>query len=404
MNALLHWLSPAGFMPHGYCYLWRPDVLWLNVGSDGVIAASYYAIPLAIGYFVQHRRQVLPYWWVPALFAAFICLCGTTHVLGMWVVWHGDYVAEGLVKLATAVASALTAVMIFRVLPQAMALRTPIELQHEVDARTAELREVNGRLRREIAERQRLEQELNRTVGELEASNRRKDRFLATLAHELRNPLAPIRTGVQILRRCAPQEDVLQRTTQMMERQMGHLVRLVDDLLDVSRIMTGKINLRFENVPVAEVMHAALESVGEAVRQKQLAVTLDLDPRAVVLGDRDRLTEICANLLANAAKFTAEGGAIGVSVRREAQELVVRVRDSGLGIPPEALESIFEMFSQLRPAGYEHGGLGVGLALVRELVLMHGGQVTAHSEGAGCGSEFVVRLPLAEAPSAAISQ
>ncbi len=404
MDHLSGWLSPAGFMPHGYCYLWRPDVLWLNVGSDGLIAASYYAIPLAIGYFVQHRRQVLPYWWVPALFAAFICLCGTTHLLGIWVVWHPDYVVEGLVKLATAIASALTAVMIFRALPQAMALRTPIELQQEVDARTAELLDVNARLRREITERQRLEQELNRTVGELEASNRRKDRFLATLAHELRNPLAPIRSGVQIVRRCAPQEEVLQRTTQMMERQMGHLVRLVDDLLDVSRIMTGKVNLRFEHVPVAEVVHTALESVGDALKAKQLEVTLDLEPRAVVLGDRDRLTEIFANLLSNAAKFTAEGGAIGVSLRREAHELVVRVRDSGIGIPPEALESIFEMFSQLRPAGYEHGGLGVGLALVRELVLRHGGQVAAYSEGAGSGSEFVVRLPLTEAPSAAISR
>jgi PAS domain S-box-containing protein len=153
MSTLQDWLLPQNFLPHGHCYLWRWDVLSLHVSSDAMIAASYYAIPIALGYFVRRRRAVLPYWWLPALFALFIFLCGTTHVLNIWTVWHPDYVIDGLVKLATALASAGTAVLVFASLRRALALRTPIELQAEVDARTADLRDANERLRREVAAR-----------------------------------------------------------------------------------------------------------------------------------------------------------------------------------------------------------------------------------------------------------
>src|SRR5579863_5872569 len=160
MSTLHDWLLPGNFMPHGHCYLWRPDVLWLHVGSDALIAASYYAIPIALAYFVRQRRAVLPYWWVPALFATFIFLCGTTHLMNIWTVWTPDYITEGLLKLATGVASAATAVVLFTALPQALALRTAIELQGDVDARMAELVGVNARLREEIAARERTEQAL----------------------------------------------------------------------------------------------------------------------------------------------------------------------------------------------------------------------------------------------------
>jgi PAS domain S-box-containing protein len=160
MHALRDWLLPSGFMPHGMCYLWRPDVLWLNVVSDGVIAASYFAIPLAIMHFVRRRHAVLPYWWIPALFAAFISLCGTTHVLGAWVVWHPDYVIDGLVKSVTAVVSAGTAFAVYLLLPQAMALRTPVELQQEVNQQIAELQAVTARLRQEIEARERADSAL----------------------------------------------------------------------------------------------------------------------------------------------------------------------------------------------------------------------------------------------------
>jgi PAS domain-containing protein len=155
MNMLRDWLLDSrAFMPHGMCYMWQPDVLWLNVGSDLLIGASYFTILAVLYYFVRERRAELPYWWIPALFAAFIFLCGATHFFDVWTVWNPDYRLEGLVKLATGIVSATTAVALVRVMPQAMTLRTPVQLQQEIDTATAELAMVNAQLRREIAARE----------------------------------------------------------------------------------------------------------------------------------------------------------------------------------------------------------------------------------------------------------
>ncbi len=652
MPTSFDWSSlPADFMPHGHCYLWRPDVLWLHVGSDALIAGSYYAIPIALAYFVRRRHAVLPYWWVPALFAAFIFLCGTTHLMNIWTVWNPDYRVDGLIKLATGIVSASTAFVVFAALPQALALRTPIELQSEVDQRTAQLVSANERLLNEIeahkrtesalresearfratfenaavgiahvapdgrwlqvnavlcaltgysreellartfgdithpgdlqkdlslaasllegeidhyalekryvrkdgrsvwalltvslvrtpggepayfisvvdditdrkrteaaleeeelrvrlalqasraatwfidytqeaaeyfdsrgreiagldpqkshfragtfcdllhpddrsrmqrafqethtlsgpgpsmeyrilrpdgetvwlqgsgivqrdteghglrfigvsidiTERRRLETELRRTIESLAEADRRKDEFLATLAHELRNPLAPIANGVQILKLTLSRDEVQRRTTGMMERQVRHLVRLVDDLLDVSRITRGKAVLRLETLTLQGVVAGALESSWTGRESARLELELDLAAEPVrVEGDLDRLTQVFSNIISNASKYTPDGGKVRISVRREGDEAVVSVKDTGIGIPPESLERVFEMFSQLREPDSADGGLGIGLALVRQLVRLHGGSVTAHSEGTGRGSEFIVRLP-----------
>ncbi|MDB6105607.1 MAG: sensor hybrid histidine kinase, partial [Gammaproteobacteria bacterium] len=245
MRVLFDWLRPANFMPHGHCYLWRPDMLWLHVGSDTLIALSYYAIPVALAYFVRRRRAVLPYWWVPALFAMFIFLCGTTHVMNIWTVWNPDYVTDGLVKLATGLVSAATAVLVFVTLPHALELRTPIELQREVDSQTAELLAVNARLQQ--------------ALEKLAEADQRKNQFLATLAHELRNPLAPISNGLQVMQISAGTDGTLMPVTLMMERQMKHLVRLVDDLLDSSRITRGKVSLRKERLSLQPLLKGAIE-------------------------------------------------------------------------------------------------------------------------------------------------
>jgi PAS domain S-box-containing protein len=659
MRTLLDWFRlPADFMPHGHCYLWRPDVLWLHVVSDALIAGSYYAIPIALAYFVRRRRAVLPYWWVPALFAAFIFLCGTTHLMNIWTVWNPDYRLDGLIKLATGLVSASTTWVVFGALPQALALRTPIELQSEVDQRTSELIAANDRLLTEIeahkrteaalrasearfratfenaavgiahvssdgrwlqvnavlcaltgysreellaltfgdithpadiekdlklaaslldgeiddyelekryirkdggivwalltvslvrdtdgkpsyfisvvdditdrkrteealqenelrvrlaleasraatwhidytreatehfdargrelagldplqtqwragtfcellhpedrarmqiaaqethavsgpgpameyrilrpngetvwlqgagivqrsvdgqplrfigvsidiTDRRRLEMELRRTIQRLAEADRRKDEFLATLAHELRNPLAPIANGVQILKRIASPDPLHQRTAEMMERQTRHLVRLVDDLLDVSRITRGKVVLRVETVTLQAVLQGALESSWTARESARLELEVDLPSEPVrVEGDRDRLTQVFSNIISNAAKYTPDGGRVRLSVRQEGDEAIVSVKDTGVGIPADALELVFEMFSQLRGSNTGDGGLGIGLALVRQLVRLHGGSVEARSEGPGHGSEFIVRLP-AKSPATA---
>src|SRR6266850_73066 len=388
-------------MPHGHCYLWRPDVLWLHVGSDTLIALSYYAIPVALAYFVRRRRAVLPYWWVPALFAMFIFLCGTTHVMNIWTVWNPDYVADGLVKLATGLASAATAVLVFAVLPQALQLRTPIELQGEVDNQTAELLAVNARLRDEIAARARTETALRESEVRLIDANQRKNQFLATLAHELRNPLAPISNGLQVIQMSAGTDPTLKPVTLMMERQMKHLVRLVDDLLDISRITRGKVSLRTERLSLQPLLKGAIEMSWTPTEAERLELIVEMAEVSVdVEGDRDRLTQVFSNILSNAAKYTNGPGKVWLSLRREGRQAVVRIQDTGVGIPPEALEHVFEMFSQLSPAGLAERGLGIGLALVRELVELHGGQVEARSEGDNLGSEFIVRLPALEANAA----
>jgi signal transduction histidine kinase/ActR/RegA family two-component response regulator len=383
MRVLFDWLRPANFMPHGHCYLWRPDVLWLHVGSDTLIALSYYAIPVALAYFVRRRRAVLPYWWMPALFAMFIFLCGTTHVMNIWTVWNPDYVPDGLIKLATGLASAATAVLVFATMPQALALRTPIELQREVDAQTAELLAVNTRL--ELA------------LARLAEADQRKNRFLATLAHELRNPLAPISNGLQVLQMSAGTDPTVMPVTLMMERQMKHLVRLVDDLLDISRITRGKVSLRKERLQLKPLLQGAIEMSWTPAEAERLALSVDMAEAPIeVEGDRDRLTQVFSNILSNAAKYTTGSGKVWLSLRCEDGQAVVRIKDTGVGIPPEALEHVFEMFSQLSPAGLAERGLGIGLALVRELVGLHGGQVEARSHGRDRGSEFIVRLPALE--------
>lgn len=399
MSTLFHWSLPVQFMPHGHCYLWLPDILWLHVGSDALIAGSYYAIPIALAYFVRERRAVLPYWWVPALFATFIFLCGTTHVMNIWTVWNPDYRVDGLLKLATGIASAATAIVVFGAMPQALALRTPIELQAEVDARTAELTAVNTRLLEEVEAHKRTTSTLRETIQRLADTDRRKDEFLATLAHELRNPLAPIANGVQIMRMTLT-DGKLRRTTDMMDRQVRHLVRLVDDLLDISRITRGKAVVRMETLALQEVITGALESSWTAADSNRLGLDVEMPEEPLrVEGDLDRLTQVFSNIISNAAKYTPEGGKVNVRLFREGTDVVVSVKDSGVGIPPESLDLVFEMFSQLRSNTHGEPGLGIGLALVRQLVRLHGGTVEARSEGAGRGSEFIVRLPAKDSPA-----
>jgi PAS domain S-box-containing protein len=234
-------------------------------------------------------------------------------------------------------------------------------------------------------------------------ADRRKDEFLAILAHELRNPLAPIRNSLHILRLTSQHDPTAQRVGEMMERQVNHMVRLVDDLLEVSRITRGKIELRKELVEVAAIVRGAVEISRPLIEGAGHQLALAIPPEPLTLeGDAVRLTQVVANLLNNAAKYTDPGGQIWLTVRREGNRIAVAVRDTGTGIPPAMLPRVFELFTQIdRQAHRTQGGLGIGLTLVKSLVEMHGGSVQAHSEGAGRGSEFVIRLPLAAAPKSA---
>jgi PAS domain S-box-containing protein len=252
-----------------------------------------------------------------------------------------------------------------------------------------------------LDELKRAEEALQRANTELVEGARRKDEFLATLAHELRNPLAPIANAVELLGVQAGAGPVFEAARGIVERQLRHMVRLVDDLLDVSRITSGKLMLRRERVALAAVIEQALETARPHVRGHEFTVSLPSEP-VWLQADPVRLAQVFSNLLNNACKYTPGGGRIRLSAEREGGSVVVRVRDSGIGIAAQHLPHVFDMFSQAVPAlERSQGGLGIGLALAQALVRLHGGSIEAKSEGSGRGSEFAVTLPdLGEAPAA----
>jgi PAS domain S-box-containing protein len=248
----------------------------------------------------------------------------------------------------------------------------------------------------DLAHRAAVAIENTRLYQALREADQRKDEFLATLAHELRNPLAPIRNSLQILRMPRVDAKTIDRLRDMLERQVHHLVRLVDDLLDVSRVMRGKIELRRERVELATVVASAVETVQPLLDSQGHQLRINIPSESLPLGaDPVRLTQVVTNLLTNAAKYTEQGGRIELTAERAGNMAVLRIRDTGIGIAPHMLPRIFELFVQVDTGtSRSQGGLGIGLTLVKNLVEMHNGTVQAHSEGLGKGSEFTVRLPL----------
>lgn len=255
-------------------------------------------------------------------------------------------------------------------------------------------RERQYQVRAYLSERERVEVALR-------DADRRKDEFLATLAHELRNPLAPIRNSLHILRLTGSNDPAAEQVCDMMERQVGHLLRLVDDLMEVSRITRGKVELRREPLELAAVIRSAVEASRPMMDESehQLAISLPTEP-LILNGDPVRLSQVFGNLLNNSSKYMRQGGQIWLNARRDGGQVVISVRDTGIGISAEVLPHVFEMFTQAdRSKRQAQGGLGIGLTLVRTLVEMHGGSVEAYSAGVDQGSEFIVRLPVSDTQS-----
>ena len=274
--------------------------------------------------------------------------------------------------------SGLSPALLERVLLYAIRQRRQeARLEDNVRERTAELARANDALRDE---------------------DRRKNDFIAMLAHELRNPLAPIRNALEIMRLTVDDADAIERSRAMLERQVGQMVRLIDDLLDVSRITTGKLRVQPEAITLGGVLETAIEISRPALEKAKVTFELMVPAEPVPLrGDRVRLAQVFSNLLNNAAKYTPEGGSVVLVVEREGVEVVVTVRDSGVGIPADVLPRVFDLFTQVdRTLNRSQGGLGIGLALVQRLVQLHDGRVSVRSDGPGQGAEFTVRLPVSE--------
>ena len=659
MSDFFPWLfSSQGFMPHGHCYLWQPATLWLNVGSDGLIAAAYFAIPVSLVTLVRRRMAAIPFPGIFLMFAAFILLCGLTHIMEIWTVWNPAYRLEGALKLVTGVVSLATTVTLVHLIPLALQLRSPQALQREVEVRTAELAQANATLQRTIEELEHRREELKttheernaaqallgatlRSVGDavistdaagnvqfmntvaesltgwtetaaqgrtledvfrivneetrdtvespvtkvlregtivglanhtvliardsverpiedsgapimegdklvgvvlvfrdattqradqralleserrsreaadeftgladnvnqliwmakpdgaifwynkrwyeytgtkpeamqgwgwqsvhdpqelpqvlerwrhsiatrasfdmvfplkgadgelrpfltrvvpikneagqvlrwfgtntdiselrraeaaLREANSRKDVFLATLSHELRNPLAPIRNAATFLAKPALTPEDHERSRLIIVRQVRHMASLLDDLLDMSRITRGVFALKKEVVNLQGLLSEALETARPLIDQKRHSVRLEWPEDSIeVEADPVRLVQIAANLLTNAAKYTDPEGVITFGVHMAGADVILSVRDTGIGLAPHQLSEVFEMFSQVAPEQKRsEGGLGIGLALVKGLVELHGGKIEARSEGLERGCEFIVVLP-----------
>jgi two-component system CheB/CheR fusion protein len=252
-----------------------------------------------------------------------------------------------------------------------------------------------SKIARDITDRKLAEQRTYDLLTQLQEADQRKDEFLATLAHELRNPLAPLRNVLEIMKHPEGNGHTLEEMRSTMERQLGQMERLVGELLDVGRITRGKLDLRKQSVELATVIDQSVEVCRPLADQFRHELNISLPPETIYLyADPVRMTQVFANLLTNACKYTEPGGRIWLTVVRQDDKAVVNIKDTGVGIPPEKLGSVFEMFAQVdRSLERSQGGLGIGLALVKRLVEMHGGSVEAYSAGLGRGSEFVVRLP-----------
>ncbi len=412
-------------MPRRICGIWSPGLIWLHNASDFLIWTAYIAIPIVLATFaLKKKRGELPFTQLFWLFGLFIIACGTTHLMDIVMFYWPIYRFAGLVKLVTAAASWGTVLALVRVVPAALSMKSPEVLQLEIEEREkaeAQVRQLNSELEDRVLERTaaleaanhtkdnllaseqkvRLEAEEARAEAEIaretaETANRAKDEFLMTLSHELRTPLNAIQGWSALLRSGQLDAETSAQALETIERNAWTQAQLIADILEVSRIITGKMVLELNPLDPAPIVEAALAAVQPAATAKGIEIQSRLEAGGgVVSGDGPRLQQVVWNLLSNAIKFTPRGGHVKIEMQREESALEIRVSDTGEGIAPEFLPHVFDRFRQADSSNTRvHGGLGLGLAIVRHLVELHGGTVRAHSAGLGKGATFTVLLPL----------
>ncbi|MEH2247686.1 hybrid sensor histidine kinase/response regulator [Nostoc sp.] len=552
-----NFFTSGSFIPHGHCYLWQRNLVWLHILSDASIALAYYSIPATLFYFVR-KRQDLPFDWIFLLFSAFIVACGTTHLIEIWTLWHPTYWLSGFIKAVTATISLITAVNLVSLIPQVLAFPSPAQLEQAnqelqtqiaerlrvenelrkyqnhleemVTIRTNEITNTNEQLQQEILERQRileilrqseeryrylaeaipqlvwttdangecdffnqnwceytgltLEQSLgsgwlaalhpddvqsadevwskavkNSTIynneyrfkrafddsyrwqlarglplkdeqglvvkwfgtctdiheqkqileerahlleleqvarAKAETANRIKDEFLAVLSHELRTPLSAILGWSKLLQTRTFDQAKTSEALATIERNATLQVQLIEDLLDISRILQGKLTLNITKINLESTVLSTLETMHLAAETKLIQVNTVFEPQVgQVIGDSTRLQQVVWNLLSNAVKFTPKGGTVEVRLAQADGYAQIIVSDTGKGISAEFLPYVFDYFRQADSTSTRNfGGLGLGLAIVRNIIEMHGGIVKADSHGEGKGAIFTVSLPL----------
>jgi signal transduction histidine kinase/ActR/RegA family two-component response regulator len=412
MPELLSNFFSTAFIPHGHCYLWKPGLVWLHLISDALTAIAYYSVATAIVYF-RNQRKDLPAKSV-TLFTGFFLifvLCGSTHLMGVVTLWYPIYWFTGLLKAFNALWSSYAfTFLLIPLIPIALDAPSPaqlaitnqeledsrnriqsinVELEQRVQKRTAQL-EASNRAKDEVLIREQVIRE------SAEAANRAKDEFLSVLSHELRTPLNAILGWSQMLRKQHLSQDRAMRALETIERNARSQAKIIEDILDISRIITGKLRLQVSPVNLVTVIEAAIESVRLAAEAKSIRIQSVLDSsKNPISGDADRLQQVIWNLLSNAIKFTPKGGQLQIRLELVNSHVEITVSDTGQGISPDFLPYVFDRFRQHdSTTTRSYGGLGLGLAIARQLVELHGGTISVASPGIGQGTTFIIKLPV----------
>lgn len=356
-----------GFMPHGYCLTWSPELLWLHVGSDALMVLSYLVYPLGIAYFVWKRKD-LPYRWLYlGFFIAFIVTCASTHFMSIVTIWYPMYWLEGWLKLISSLVAFATAIAIWWVIPRALKLPTTAQLQ--------------------------------KAREEAEAANKAKSAFLANMSHELRTPLNAILGFSNMIKKDAQFPESQRRNLEIINRSGEHLLSLINDVLDMAKIDAGRVVLEETSFDLGGMVRDVTDMMSVRAHEKDLQLIVDQTsefPRYIV-GDEARLRQILINLISNALKFTYEGGVtLRLGTRQNSHaHLMIEIEDTGVGIAQEDQQRVFEPFVQLGDQG-DSKGTGLGLPITRQFVHLMGGSITLEST-LGKGSLFRIDLPLKEA-------
>jgi PAS domain S-box-containing protein len=379
--------STQGFMPHGHCYLWRPEVVWLHVGSDLLIGLSYVAISTTLAYLVHKARRDIPFHWMILGFGLFIVACGGTHFMEVWTLWQPRYWLSGDVKLITAAASLTTAFSLPPLIPKVLAMIRDAKLSKE---RKQQLESANREL-----------ETLNARLKELDEH---KMQFFANVSHELRTPLTLVLGPTERMLAAGGLTEEQRRGLEVVDRNARTLLKHVTDLLDIAKLDAGKMTVNFASVDLVRLLRATAAYFESLAREKKIELTVVTPESVVTRADPEKLQRVFLNLLSNAFKFTPAGRPIRCVLRAEPDRAVIEFEDSGPGVPANLCDAIFERFRQ----GEGHstrrfGGTGLGLSIAKEFVELHHGEITV-SDAPGGGALFRVELPLvaqAESPTTA---
>jgi len=382
-------LVANGFMPHGGCYLWKPELVWLHLVSDSLIGLAYVAISTTLAYLVYKSRQDIPFHWMFLGFGTFIIACGSTHFMEVWTLWTPTYWLAGGLKLITAVASVTTAVVLPRLVPQALGLMATAKSSEE---RKLQLETAN--------------QELEALYDRLKELDALKTQFFANVSHELRTPLTLILGPTQKWLAYPGLSEEQRHDLEVVERNARTLLKHVNDLLDVSKLEAGKMELHYANVDASELVRLSASHFDVLAIERQISFSVETPDSLPAQVDPEKLQRICFNLLANAFKFTPKGGSVRCILNGSSPSIEhaksgsfrIAVADSGPGVPVELREVIFEPFRQEETGSTRRfGGTGLGLAIVKELVELHLGAI-AVGDAPDVGAIFTVELPLVAHP------